>query len=80
MDPAGHQADWPVACELVFGLTHDLLARSVEYWQLIAQLPLLTFAEAARIALMEEAHERWLPRPARALEALVNMMTGGGIS
>ena len=32
-------ADWAVARELVLGLTHDLIARSDEYWQFIRASP-----------------------------------------
>jgi uncharacterized protein YbjT (DUF2867 family) len=73
------RADWSVARELVEGLTHDLLARSDEYWQLIAQLPLLTFEQAARRALNEEARQQEPGPPARALESLVDLLAGGGL-
>jgi uncharacterized protein YbjT (DUF2867 family) len=68
--------DWSVARELVLGLTHDLLARSDEYWQLIAHPPLLTFDEAARRALEEESRKRRLSPSIRALEAVVDVVTG----
>ena len=69
-------ADWSVARELVLGLTHDLLARSDEYWQLIAHPPLLTFDEAARSALDEESRKRRLGLSIRALETVVDVVTG----
>jgi len=72
------RADWSVARELVEGLTHDLLARDDEYWQLIAQLPLLTFEQAARRALEEEDRQQEPGRPARALETVVDLVAGGG--
>jgi uncharacterized protein YbjT (DUF2867 family) len=70
------RADWPVARELVLGLTHDLLARSDEYWQLMGHLPLLTFDQAASQALLEEARHRHIAPPARALEAAVTWLAG----
>ena len=69
-------ADWSVARELVHGLTHDLLARSDEYWQLIAHPPLLTFDEAAIDALEEESRKRRLGLSIRALETVVDVVTG----
>jgi len=62
--------------ELVQGLTHDLLARSDRYWQLIAQPPLLTFDRAARRALAEESRARQLGAPVRALESVVDLVAG----
>jgi uncharacterized protein YbjT (DUF2867 family) len=73
-------ADWAVARELVLGLTHDLLARSDKYWQLIGHPPLLTFEESARRALDEEAHRRRMAGPARALEAVVDWLAGSPTS
>jgi uncharacterized protein YbjT (DUF2867 family) len=73
------RADWPVARELVLGLTHDLLARSDKYWQLMGHLPLLTFDQAARRALEEEARKRHIPPSARALEATVTWLAGGAM-
>ncbi len=73
------RADWPVARELVLGLTHDLLARSDEYWQLIGHLPLLTFDQAAREALDDETRTRHIPPSARALEATVTRLAGGPV-
>ena len=70
-------ADWSVARELVLGLTHDLLARSDEYWQLIAHPPLLTFEQAARRALDEEARKRHFGLAAQALENAVDLLAGG---
>ena len=70
------RADWPVARELVLGLTHDLLARSDEYWQLIGHPPLLAFEESTRRALDEEARKRPMAQAARTLEALVDVLTG----
>jgi uncharacterized protein YbjT (DUF2867 family) len=47
-------ARWPVAREVVQGLTNDLLARDDRYWSLIAHARRLRFAEAARRALATE--------------------------
>ncbi len=70
------RANWSVARELVEGLTYDLLARSDEYWQLIAQVPLLTFEQAALRALEEEARGQE-PGPAgRALESMADLLAG----
>jgi uncharacterized protein YbjT (DUF2867 family) len=71
------RADWAVTRELVLGLTHDLLARSDEYWQLIGHPPLLTFDVATRRALDEEVRKRRMARPARTLEAAVDLLAGG---
>ncbi len=70
-------ADWAVARELVLGLTHDLIARSDEYWQLTAHPPLLRFDEAARSALDEEARKRHMATGVRTLEAVVDLVAGG---
>jgi uncharacterized protein YbjT (DUF2867 family) len=70
-------ADWAVARELVLGLTHDLLARSDEYWQITGHPPLLTFEEATRRALEEEARKRRMGPGARTLEAAVDVLAGG---
>ena len=48
------RAEWSVARELVLGLSHDLLARSREYWLLIGHPGLVPFEEAARRALAQE--------------------------
>ncbi len=71
-------ADWSVARELVQGLTSDLLARSDEYWQLIAHPPLLSFDQAVRRAFEDEARadERTTPLSALALESLVDVIAG----
>jgi uncharacterized protein YbjT (DUF2867 family) len=71
------RADWSVARELVQGLTDDLLARSDEYWQLIAQPPLLSFEQAARRALDEEARREQPGITAWAVESLVDVVAGG---
>ena len=73
-------ADWAVARELVLGLTHDLIARSDEYWQLTAHPPLLPFNEAARYALDEEARKRHMTAGVRTLEAVVDLVAGGSPS
>jgi uncharacterized protein YbjT (DUF2867 family) len=74
------RADWAVARELVLGLTSDLIARSDAYWQITAHPPLLTFEEAARRALDEEARTRRLAPGARTLEAVVDVLAGGSRS
>jgi uncharacterized protein YbjT (DUF2867 family) len=70
------RADWPVARELVLGLTHDLLARSDEYWQVTGHPPLLTFDQAGRQALVEEVNKRRMTLPAQTLEAFVDLAQG----
>jgi uncharacterized protein YbjT (DUF2867 family) len=74
------RADWAVAHELVLGLTHDLLARSDEYWQLTEHPPLLTFEQAGREALVEEANKRRIALPAQTLEAVVGWVAEGPLS
>jgi hypothetical protein len=73
-------ADWAVAHELVLGLTHDLLARSDEYWQITEHPPLLTFDQAGRLALEEESRHRQLAPPALALERVVDWLAEGPLS
>jgi uncharacterized protein YbjT (DUF2867 family) len=70
-------ADWSVARELVLGLTHDLLARSDAYWQRIGRIPLLTFEQAAKMALEEEAQKREFVPLARGVEAIVDWISVG---
>ena len=48
------RAQWPVAREVVVGLTEDLLARDDRFWELIGHPHRLLFAEAARLALDAE--------------------------
>ncbi|MGI9147611.1 MAG: NAD(P)H-binding protein [Chloroflexota bacterium] len=71
------RADWSVARELVLGLTHDLLARSSEYWALIERPRLLTFDEGARRSIQEERREGHMAWSGRALESVVGRLTGG---
>jgi hypothetical protein len=56
------------------------MARSDEYWQITGHPPLLTFEEAARRALDEEACTRHLAPGARTLEAVVDLLAGGSQS
>lgn len=49
------RADWPVARELVSGLTTDILARDGRFWEKIGHTRLMSFEEAARAALSEES-------------------------
>jgi uncharacterized protein YbjT (DUF2867 family) len=71
------RADWSVARELVQGLTHDLLAHDDAYWQMIGHPPLLSFAQAARRALDEEARHGSPGLSARAVEGMVDLVAGG---
>jgi uncharacterized protein YbjT (DUF2867 family) len=48
------RADYQVARELVLGLSEDLLPRDEAYWEITGRPPLLSFDEAARIALADE--------------------------
>ena len=73
-------ADWAVSHELVLGLTHDLLARSDAYWQLTDHPPLLSFEQAGRLALEEEARERRFAPPAQVLETVVDWVAQGPLS
>jgi uncharacterized protein YbjT (DUF2867 family) len=70
------RADWRVTRELVLGLTYDLIARNDDYWQLSGHPPLLTFEEAARRALGEEARKRPMTQITRRFEGLVDWMQG----
>jgi hypothetical protein len=71
------RANWPVARELVSGLTADLLAVDAAFWERIGHPAPLRFEEAARRALSEEraqeapggfwgAEEQWVARLHRA--------------
>lgn len=71
------RADWSVARELVLGLTHDLLARNADYWTLIGQPPRFTFDEAAGRAIEEERRGGHMAWSSRALESIVDRLTGG---
>jgi uncharacterized protein YbjT (DUF2867 family) len=73
-------ADWAVSHELVLGLTHDLLARSDEYWQLTEHPPLLSFERAGRLALEEEARQRQFAPTAQVLETVVDWVAQGPLS
>jgi uncharacterized protein YbjT (DUF2867 family) len=74
------RADWAVAHELVLGLTHDLVARNDDYWQLTVHPPLLTFEQAGRQALDEEARKRRMALPAQTLEAVVDWVAKGPLA
>ena len=52
------RADWPVARQVVIGLTEDLLARDDRFWQLIGHSRRLSFAAAASLALDAERGDR----------------------
>jgi hypothetical protein len=73
-------ANWAVSHELVLGLTHDLLAHGDEYWQLTEHPPLLSFEQAGRLALEEEARERRFALPAQVLETGVDWVAQGPLS
>jgi len=51
------RAQWSIAREVVVGLTEDLLAHDDRFWQLIDHPRLLSFADAARLALDAERGE-----------------------
>ena len=70
-------AEWAVSHELVLGLTHDLLARSDAYWQLTEHPPLLSFEQAGRLALEEEARQRRFAPAAQVLETVVDWIAKG---
>jgi hypothetical protein len=71
------RARWSVARQVVVGLTHDLLAKEgQELWPRIGHPPLMSFADAAHVALAAEGYhrapgawglvERWRREAARA--------------
>ncbi len=66
------RADWPVAREVVIGLTEDLLAQDDAFWTRIDHPRRATFDEAARRALAAERGGR----PARGPWALVERARG----
>ena len=51
------RANWPVAREVVIGLTEDLIAQDDRYWSLIGHLHRVSFDDAARAALDAERRE-----------------------
>ena len=55
------RAEWSVAREVVVGLKTDLLAHDDRFWGLIGHAPLLTFDEAARLAIEDERRSGPVP-------------------
>lgn len=67
------RADYRLSAELVEGLTSDLVARHPSFWSQAGLPEPLSFDEAARRALREDAER--LTRPARVLEWLAARFT-----
>lgn len=65
------RAEWSVAREVVVGLKTDLLAHDDRFWRLIDHTRLLTFAEAARLAIEDERRSDPVPGIAGAIERLL---------
>jgi len=63
------RADLEIARELVEGLTSDLIAREQSFWPLLPDHARLSFDDAARAALADDAQH--LPTRAAALEWLI---------
>ncbi len=65
------RAEWSVAREVVVGLKTDLLAHDDRFWGLIGHAPLLTFDEAARLAIEEERRSGPVPGAWGVVERLL---------
>ena len=73
------RAEWSVAREVVVGLKTDLLAHDDRFWGLIKHTKLLTFDEAARLAIEDEHRSGPVSGPWGAIERLLagaNRRTG----
>ena len=62
------RAQWSVAREVVVGLTEDLLAKDDDFWRLIDHPRRVSFAEAAKRALLVECDDGPVHGPWGALE------------
>lgn len=69
------RAQWSVAREIVVGLAEDLLAEDDHYWHLIDHLHLLSYSEAAKIALHGEGNDHRLPGLWGAIERMRGFST-----
>ena len=65
------RAEWSVAREVVVGLKTDLLAHDDRFWGLIKHTKLLTFDEAARLAIEDEHRSGPVSGPWGAIERLL---------
>jgi len=65
------RAEWSVAREVVVGLKTDLLAHDARFWGLIGHAPLLTFDQAARLAIQEERRSGPVPGAWGVIERLL---------
>lgn len=75
------RADYQIAHELALGLREDLLPKSAGYWSLIGHTELMSFDDAARLALSEEPRASGiLERIARLEERVVERMTTRRVS
>lgn len=69
------RTDFTLARELVLGLGEDLLPEDDRFWSLIGHPALVSFDEAARLALSDESPRAGVgPRVARAEEKLVELL------
>jgi uncharacterized protein YbjT (DUF2867 family) len=64
------RASWPVARELVLGLSSDLLPSGESFWPVIGHEDLESFDEAAGRAIHEELAQHRRPRVERLFEGL----------
>lgn len=65
------RAEWSVAREVVVGLKTDLLAHDNRFWALIEHSTLLTFDEAARLAIEDERRSGPVPGAWGVIERLL---------
>ena len=64
------RAKWSIAREVVVGLTEDLLAKDGRFWQLAGHSHLMSFGDAARLALAAEVGQGRIPGIWGAIERL----------
>jgi uncharacterized protein YbjT (DUF2867 family) len=64
------RARWSVAREVVVGLAEDLLARDGRFWQLAGHAHLISFGDAAKLALAAEVGQGRIPGTWGAIERL----------
>jgi uncharacterized protein YbjT (DUF2867 family) len=69
------RADWPVARELVLGLTSDLLARDDRYWSATGREQRIPFAQAAAAAVAAEGGPVVPDGLGRGLECVVAQLS-----
>ncbi len=64
------RAKWSIAREVVVGLTEDLLAKDSRFWQLAGHSHLISFGDAARLALAAEVGQGPIPGTWGAIERM----------